>query len=76
MAVNQITGADVMACLAPIWNRKEETARRVLQRISAVMRWAVAQGLRDDNPADGRTKAALGNTAPRPNTSKPYTTAR
>ncbi|MDE0133066.1 MAG: site-specific integrase [bacterium] len=63
MAVNQITGADVMACLAPIWNRKEETARRVLQRVSAVMRWAVAQGFRVDNPADRRIKAALGSNS-------------
>jgi len=63
MAVNQITGADVMACLAPIWNRTEETARRVLQRVSAVMRWAVAQGFREDNPADRRIKAALGSNS-------------
>ena len=49
--VDRITTADVMAVLMPIWNDKRETARRVRQRLSAVMKWAVAQGYRDDNPA-------------------------
>ena len=51
MPVNRIGTADVMAVLLPIWAEKRETARRVRQRISAVMRWAVAQGYREDNPA-------------------------
>ena len=50
--VNRINRADVMAVLLPIWNEKRVTARRVRQRISAVMRWAVAQGYREDNPAE------------------------
>ena len=33
------------------WNRKRVTARVVRQRIGAVMKWAVAQGFREDNPA-------------------------
>ena len=49
--VDTITTADVMAVLLPIWTEKTETARRVRQRISAVMKWAVAQGYRGDNPA-------------------------
>ncbi len=40
-----------MAILQPIWNEKRETARRVKQRISAICRWAVAQGHRTDDPA-------------------------
>ena len=48
--VSAVTSADVMAILTPIWNEKRETAGRVKQRIGAVMDWAIAQGLRTDNP--------------------------
>ena len=57
--VHRITTADVMAVLLPIWNEKRVTARRVRQRIGAVMRWAVAQGYREDNPAGDAIGAAL-----------------
>ena len=43
--MGDISTADVMAVLLPIWNEKPETARRVRQRIGAIMKWAVAQGL-------------------------------
>ena len=49
-AVDRIQTADVMAVLLPIWNQKRVTAQRIRRRISAVMRWAVAQGYREDNP--------------------------
>ena len=58
-SVADITTADVMAVLMPIWNEKPETARRVRQRISTVMKWAVAQGYRGDNPAGDAIGAAL-----------------
>ena len=57
--VSDVTTADVMAVLLPIWNEKRETARRVRQRIGAVMTWAVAQGYRGDNPAGEAVGAAL-----------------
>ena len=57
--MDRIATADVMAVLMPIWNEKRETARRVRQRLSAVMKWAVAQGYRDDNPAGDAIGAAL-----------------
>ena len=57
--MDTITTADVMAVLLPIWTAKAETARRVRQRISAVMKWSVAQGYRDDNPAGDAIGAAL-----------------
>ena len=57
--VNRIHTSDVMAVLLPIWNEKRETAKRVRRRISAVMRWAVAQGYREDNPAGEAIGAAL-----------------
>ncbi len=59
MRVDGITTADVMAVLSPIWNTKPPTARRVRQRIGTVMKWAIAQGYRMDNPAGEALGAAL-----------------
>ncbi|MDE0600947.1 MAG: tyrosine-type recombinase/integrase [bacterium] len=59
LGVGDISTADVMAALLPIWNEKPETARRVRQRIGAIMKWAVAQGYRPDNPAGDALGAAL-----------------
>ncbi len=61
--VDAVTSADVMAVLLPIWSVKRVTAGRVRQRIGAVMNWAVAQGLRADNPAGDAISAALPRTA-------------
>ena len=58
-AVDQVTTADVMSVLVPIWTRKHETARKVRRRIGTVMKWAVAQGHRQDNPAGEAITAAL-----------------
>ena len=48
-----------MATLLPIWTSKHVTARKVRQRIGTVMRWAIAQGYRHDNPAGDAITAAL-----------------
>ncbi|MDE0121035.1 MAG: tyrosine-type recombinase/integrase [bacterium] len=61
--VDRVTTAQVLGVLSPIWNVKAETARKVRQRISAVMRWAIAQGYREDNPGDERVVAALGRNS-------------
>ena len=66
MPVDAITGKDVMAVLQPIWTAKRETARRCRSRIGAVMKWAVAQGHRADNPAGEALAAALPSAAVRP----------
>ena len=65
--VNEITTADVMGVLLAndFWNRKRVTARVVRQRIGAVMKWAVAQGYREDNPAGDAISAALPKNAVR-----------
>ena len=57
--VDEVTTADVMAILTPIWSSKHVTAKRIRQRIGAVMKWAVAQGHRADNPAGDALGAAL-----------------
>jgi integrase len=57
LKVTDITTADVLAVLQPIWTEKPETARRVRQRIGTVMKWAVANGWRQDNPAEAIAQA-------------------
>ena len=57
--VNDITTADVMGALVPHWTSKHETMRRVKQRVSAVMRWSMAQGFRQDDPAGDALNVAL-----------------
>ena len=51
MPVDAVTGKDVMVVLLPIWTTKTETAERVRRRISTMMKCAVAQGHRSNNPA-------------------------
>lgn len=50
--IDLVDSADLLNALKPIWNEKQETARRVKQRIGEVMRSAVAHGLRTTNPTD------------------------
>ena len=57
--VDGIQPRDVMSVLLPIWTTKPESARRIRQRVGAVMKWAVAQGYRTDNPAGDALGAAL-----------------
>lgn len=57
--VDAISRFDVLDVLTPIWTRKPETARRVRQGIGAVMRWAVAHGYAERNPAGELIDGAL-----------------
>ena len=61
---SDVTSADVLTVLTPIWTTKSETASRVRQRIETVLDWAVAQGYRTDNPA-GRAIAKVLPRLPR-----------
>lgn len=64
--IDEIQPKDVMSVLLPIWNTLPESARRVRRRIGSVMKWAVAQGYRNDNPAGGALSAALPRNAAAP----------
>ena len=59
MPVDRVTRADVLAVLTPIWSSTPETARRVRQRIRTVMRWAMAHGFVENNPAGEAIDGAL-----------------
>ena len=51
LPVSQIEIHHVLDVLTPIWYTRPETARRVRQRIRAILAWAITQGYRTDNPA-------------------------
>lgn len=55
--VSEINSQDVMTALMPIWLDKAETAKRVKQRIGVVMKWAIAQGYRQDDPSSAIEQA-------------------
>ena len=57
--VDQIQARHVIDVLTPLWSQKPETAKKLRQRISTVMKWAVAQGYRADNPAGDAIDGAL-----------------
>ena len=64
MPVSEVTSADVIGILAPIWHDKPALARKLRQRMRAVMEWSVAMALRPDNPCD-RIGPVLGAQADR-----------
>jgi integrase len=56
-SVREISQADILAVLSPIWTEKPETARRVRQRIRTVMDWARTAGhYQGVNPVEGVEK--------------------
>src|SRR6476646_6275488 len=58
LRVDQIDTPDILGALSPIWLTKQETARRVRQRIGTVLDWAKAAGFRaGSNPVDEISKA-------------------
>ena len=59
MRLSEVSRADVIETLAPVWHRAPTTARRLRQRLHAVMEWAVAMEFRADNPCE-RVEQVLG----------------
>ena len=65
LPVGEVTSADVLQTLQRIWHVQPDTGRRLRQRISAVMEWAIAMQYRVDNPCDrlgpvlGKQKAVV-----------------
>jgi len=57
--IDQIETDHVIDCLKPIWHTKKETARRVGQRISKILRVAVALKMISFDPADSKLISAI-----------------
>ena len=65
MLVRDITRADVLCVLAPIWETRTETATKVRQRIEKTLDYAKAAGYRTgENPAAWRGNLELALPAP------------
>ena len=59
--VAEVTPSEVIQLLTPIWHTKEETARRVLQRIEAVFMSAITRQLREKVSPCAGVARELGN---------------
>ena len=62
--VSEVTSADVLAAITPIWFTKPVQARRLHERISVVLRWACATGYRTDDPSAGVLEAPPSQQTP------------
>ena len=70
-SIDQITTADALAVLTPIWGTKPDTARRIRQRLHTILDWARAAGHRSgDNPVD-----LIGEALPKQKRTKRHFTA-
>ena len=56
-SVDEVTPADTLAVLTPIWTAMAETATRVKQRMEVIFDWCIVQGWRSDNPASAIARA-------------------
>ena len=57
--IDSIQPADLLAFLAPLAIEKGATGSKIKSRMGQVFQWAIAQGLRADNPADKNINQAL-----------------
>ena len=57
--VDRIGREEVLRVLTPIWTTRQETARRVRQRIRTVLRWSMAHGFAEHNVAGETIDGAL-----------------
>jgi integrase len=64
--VAQVTAAEVIEVLKPIWNKRPETAKRVLQRMRAVFEAAIVRGERDKASPTTGVATVLGSRKRQP----------
>jgi integrase len=63
MVIADIQPHHVLACIEPLWVKKQETARRVHQRITRIFDYAITRGFRSgENPARHVIEALPRNT--------------
>ena len=64
--VNSIQTSHIMKILEPIWQEKNETAKRLRGRIESVLSWAISTSHRTDNRNPAAWKDHLSNILPAP----------
>jgi len=53
LPISQVTSADILRVLTPIWNTKADTAKKIKQRLRMIIKWARAQGyFQGDDPVE------------------------
>ncbi len=57
--IDKITTSHVLAVVSPLWHSTPRQAELLKRRIGQVMKWAIAQGYRADNPAGEALTATL-----------------
>ena len=58
VSVDQVNSSHILEVLTPLWNSKEETARRLKQRLKSVFDWAIVANYRTSvNPVTGIKQA-------------------
>ena len=62
--ISEVTSADVLKIITPLWHEKGATADKVLSRLSSVMKWSITEGHRTTNPATTDITATLGKKSP------------
>ena len=63
--IAEVSTADVLALLSPVWTEKRDMAGRVRQRLERIFDWAILYGYRETaNPASKHLLTALPRKAP------------
>jgi len=53
LPISQVTSADILRVLTPIWNTKGDTAKKIKQRLRMIIKWSRAQGyFQGDDPVE------------------------
>ena len=80
--IKDITAEDIIEVIASIWTKTPDTAEKVLQRVSSVFEFAIAQGWRAAATPANRRSLVKGHKLPKrkarvvsPHPSLPYTKA-
>lgn len=60
--IEEIDQTDIKDALAPIWHSKADTARKAMNRLNLVFKYAVAMGLNVDLMATTKARELLGKT--------------
>ena len=59
--VATLTASDVLRVVADVWTDKRPTGRRILTQLRAATGWAIAEGLRSDDPTEAARRALPAN---------------
>ena len=62
--ISEVTPADVLEVITPLWHKKGATADKLLSYLHSVMDWSITQGHRTTNPAANSITSNLSKRTP------------